>query len=105
MRPAWLPGGAGYYDCLLSLHPVVSQRRQHTRRRGQNGRSPRVRRVTFVPYTRRIYGRTLRVISGFRLFGSLAPDADASCASCTSGRHFAYSFLQTPPRDDALAVR
>ena len=33
------------------------------------------------------------------------PDADASCASCTSGRHFAYSFLQTPPHDDALAVR
>jgi hypothetical protein len=27
------------------------------------------------------------------------------CASCSSGRHFAYSFLQTSPRDDALAVR
>ena len=31
-----------------------------------------VRRVTFVPYTCRIYGRTLRVISGFGHFGSLA---------------------------------
>ena len=27
------------------------------------------------------------------------------CGSCSSGRDFAYSFLQTPPRDDALAVR
>ena len=27
------------------------------------------------------------------------------CDSCSSGRSFAYSFLQTPPRDDALAVR
>ena len=29
--------------------------------------------MTFVPYTRRIYGRTLRVISGFGSFGPLAP--------------------------------
>lgn len=36
------------------------------------GRPPRVRRVTFVPYTWRIYGRTLRVISGFGSFGPLA---------------------------------
>ncbi len=27
------------------------------------------------------------------------------CDSCSSGRSFAYSFLQTPSRDDALAVR
>ena len=26
------------------------------------------------------------------------------CGSCSSGRDFAYSFLQTPPRGDALAV-
>lgn len=32
---------------------------------GQVGRPPRVRRVTFVPNTCRIYARTLRVISGF----------------------------------------
>jgi hypothetical protein len=42
---------------------------------------------------------------GLRVFWPPRPDADASCASCTSGRHFAYSFLQTPPRDKALAVR
>ena len=27
------------------------------------------------------------------------------CGSCSSGRGFAYSFLRTPPRGDALAVR
>ena len=27
------------------------------------------------------------------------------CASCSSGRHFTYSFLQTSPRGDALAVQ
>ncbi len=27
------------------------------------------------------------------------------CGSCPSGQDFACSFLQTPPRDDALAVK
>src|SRR5580704_17170177 len=48
----------------------------------------------------------LRVTSGFGF--SCAPSPGCRrlvCASCTTGRHFAYSFLQTPPRDDALAVR
>jgi hypothetical protein len=40
--------------------------------RGQAGRPPRVRRVTFMPYTCRIYARILRVISGFGYFGPLA---------------------------------
>jgi hypothetical protein len=38
----------------------------------QTTRPPRVRRATFVPYTCRIYARTLRVISGFGSFGPLA---------------------------------
>jgi hypothetical protein len=38
----------------------------------QDDRSPRVRRLTSVPYTRRIYGRTVRVISGFGFCGPLA---------------------------------
>ena len=46
----------------------------------QGDRSPRVRRVTFVPYTCRIYGRTLRVISGFGLLCTLARMRDASYA-------------------------
>jgi hypothetical protein len=47
-------------------------RRAVARRLRQSGNSPRVRSVTFVPYTRRIYGRIFQVISGFGLSGSLA---------------------------------
>jgi len=39
---------------------------------GQNGRSPRVRRVTFVPYTRRIYVGWVRMTSGFESLCPLA---------------------------------
>ena len=38
----------------------------------QNDGLPRVRRVTFVPDTRRIYGRPIRDVSGFELYGPLA---------------------------------
>ena len=44
----------------------------------------------------------------YRASGLLAPLPGCGrliCASCSSGRHFAYSCLQTPPRGDALAVR
>jgi len=47
-------------------------RRAVARRLRQSGRSPRVRRAAFVPYTRCIHGRIFRVIPGFGLFGSLA---------------------------------
>jgi hypothetical protein len=43
-----------------------------------------------------------------RASGFLAPSPRGGrliCASCSSGRHFACSFLQTPSHDDALAVR
>ena len=51
-------------------HPIPTSHDAGSTRQG-NG-SPRVRRVTFVPYTRRIYGRTFRVISGFGFYGPLA---------------------------------
>jgi hypothetical protein len=51
-------------------HPIPTPRGAGSTR--QDGRSPRVRRVTFVPSTCRIYGRTLRGASGFELFGPLA---------------------------------
>ena len=72
---------------------------------GQARRSPRVRRATFAPSTCRIYADTLRMTLGFRSFGPLARVSSPLCASCSSGRSFAYSFLRTPPRDGALAVR
>ena len=71
----------------------------------QDSGSPRVKRVTFAPNTCRIYGRTFRVILGFGFLCPLAQMRTPLCVSCSSGRHFAYSFLQTPPRGDALAVR
>ena len=61
-------------------------------------RSPRVRRATFIPYTRRIY---FSIFPGdYRALGLLAPSPRWSCllcASCSSGRDFAHRFLQIPP--------
>ena len=65
---------------------------------GQNARSPGVRRVTFLPSTRRIYTATFRMTIGFSAVRHLAPGSPCLiCASCSSGRKFASSFLQTPP--------
>jgi hypothetical protein len=46
----------------------------------QDDRSLRVRRVTFLPYTRRIYAATVRMTSGFESIGPLAHRCDASYA-------------------------
>ena len=46
----------------------------------QDRRSLRVRRVTFLPYTRRIYAATIRMTSGFESIGPLAHLCDASYA-------------------------
>jgi hypothetical protein len=62
-------------------------------------------RATFAPSACRIYADTLRMTSGFRFSRPLARVPSPLCASCSSGQSFAYSFLRTPPRDDALAVR
>ena len=43
-------------------------------------RPPGVRRVTFTPYTRRIYAQPVRVASGFESFSPLAHRVDASYA-------------------------
>ena len=66
--------------------------------RGQDGRSLRVRRATFLPSTRRIYATSVRMTSGFRSMRPLAHRDDASCDSCTSGQEFAFRFLRIPPR-------
>src|SRR6266567_770409 len=65
-------------------------------------------RATFVPCARRIYARTFRVISGFGPQGVLAqmraPRMRRLSAACSSGRHFAYSFLRAPPRGECLTL-
>ena len=48
--------------------------------RGQDGRSLRVRRVTFLPHTRRIYAAPVRMTWGFESIGPLAHQDDASYA-------------------------
>ena len=43
---------------------------------------------------------------GLRVFWpSRPPTSRLVCTSCSSGQEFAYSFLPTPPRGDAVAVR
>ncbi len=62
--------------------------------------------MAFIPYTRRIYVQTIRVTIGLQI--SMPPRPSPKrllCGSCASGRDFACSFLQTPLRSDALAVR
>ena len=46
----------------------------------QDGKSLRVRRVSFLPYTRRIYAATIRMTSGFESNGPLAHHCNASYA-------------------------
>jgi len=65
----------------------------------QNDRLPRVIRATFPACARRIYILTFRMVSGFECCGPLAQVRPPQFASCTSGRRFAFSFLQIPPRD------
>lgn len=65
----------------------------------RDGRPPRVMRVTFVPYTRRIYRRILP--DGYRaskMFAFSPGCACLVCDSCSSGRDFACGFLQIPDR-------
>jgi len=57
-------------------------------------------RVTFTPYTRRIYSHTL--LDGYRALNLMAfsPGCDCLiCGSCSSGRGFACGFLQIRPHD------
>ena len=65
----------------------------------REGRSPRVMRVTFIPYTRRIYTRIF--LNGYwalKIF-AFSPRCDCLvCDFCSSGQDFACSFLQIPGR-------
>jgi hypothetical protein len=63
----------------------------------RDGRSPRVMRVTFTPYTRRIYRHTL--LDGYRALKNLAFSPGYACLVCdfcSSGQSFACGFLQIP---------
>ena len=68
-------------------------------------RSPRVRRVSFLPCIRCIYFHRYSWSLGFRMLGPFALDGCLICTFCTSDQEFAYSFLQPRPRDLNVAVR
>ena len=72
----------------------------------QVARSPRVIRVTFIPYTRRIYKRTL--LDGYRalkIFAFSPGCACLVCDFCSSGRVLPAASFRFRVAPDTLAVR
>jgi hypothetical protein len=68
--------------------------------------SPRVRRVTFAPHTRRIYVRSVRSAFGLQVFSPPRPPrVRLLCGSCSSGRSLAPTFLPASPRGATVAVQ
>ena len=65
-------------------------------------RSPRVRTLTFPAHLPHLLLQPL-IALGFVVSCQLARPHSLLWGSCSSGRSFAYGFLQTPPHDDALA--
>ena len=66
---------------------------------GRTADLPGLRRTTFIPYTRRIYADTLP--DDYWASDILAPSPGYRrllCGSCSSGRNFAFGFLQIPAR-------
>ena len=69
---------------------------------GHTDRSPRVMRMRFHPTCPSHL--QLSLPDDYRTLETFAPssrDCCLICASCSSGRDFAYTFLQTPPRGDS----
>ena len=66
----------------------------------RDDRPPWVMRVTFIPYTRRIYFHTFWMVIGLYQTRACLPGCGCLvCDFCSSGRDFACGFLQIPPRD------
>lgn len=68
-------------------------------------RPPGVRHVTVTARTPNLQSASLPQMEDFAVTCPLVPDAPRLISgSCSSSRSFGFGFLQTPPRDDALAV-
>jgi hypothetical protein len=68
----------------------------------QMSRSPRVSRTHFLPtYLSHLLPRLPDDYRASDLFASSPRRGCLLCASCSSGRGFAYRFLQTPPHGDS----
>lgn len=73
---------------------------------GKDGRSLRVRRVTFLPPTRRIYAASVRMTLGFESMRPLAPQDVASYAvRIPRARSLPSASFRFPLAADTLAVR
>jgi hypothetical protein len=84
----------------------MSQRSARRRPFKRKAGSPRVRRVTFAPFARRIYVRPVRSAFGLQvLLPPHPPRGRLLCGSCSSGQSFAFSFLPASPREATVAVR
>jgi hypothetical protein len=89
---------------LTSAIPSVRLTTSLARR--QDDRSLRVRRVTFLPYTRRIYAGSVRMTSGFESIGPLAHRVDASYAvRVPRARSLPTASFRFRVAPDTLAVR
>jgi len=85
---------------------VQSKRSAGRRPFRRYARSPRVRRVTFAPFARRIYDRPVRSAFGLRVaWPPHPPRGRLVCGSCSSGQSFAFSFLPASPREATVAVQ
>jgi hypothetical protein len=84
----------------------MSKRSAQRRPFRHKARSPRVRRVTFAPSTRRIYARSIRSAFGLQVcWPPRPPRGRLVCGSCSSGRSFACSFLPASPHEATVAVQ
>jgi hypothetical protein len=91
-------GRCTYYGlgCHPSIMPAASRLRLSLSE--QTNGLPRVRRVTFTPYTRCMYDGLTPSDFGLRIFWPARPvSRRLKCTSCTSGRGFACSFLRITP--------
>src|ERR1035437_3030536 len=71
---------------------------------GQPCRSPEVSLTAFPTHPPDLPSRRLMAMD-FAVIRPLVPALGLLSGFCSSGRGFAPRFLQTPPRDDALALR
>ena len=85
---------------------AMSKRSAPCRPFRRKARSPRVRRVTFAPSTRRIYVRPVQSALGLReSMPPHPPHGRLVCGSCSSGQSFAFSFLPASPHEATVAVQ
>jgi hypothetical protein len=105
--PAFSRGQPTYYAICRLLHGI-QRRLLNAQLRSSEApeRSPGVRHVTVAAQTPDLQNASqLPQMEDFAVTCPLVPDASRLISGfCSSPRSFGLGFLQTPPRDDALAL-